>query len=120
MAKELQTELDASRFIIENRSGANGVLAAKLMLTKPADGYALRISSSHLPPTKHSIREGMRRLLRAEFEPVAALNVTEMVLIAKNSPAGKDLAGARTTPRRSPGKLAHRRASACVVIISPA
>lgn len=47
LAQGLQTEL-GQPFVIENRSGANGVLAANVAAKTPADGYTLlQISSSH-------------------------------------------------------------------------
>src|SRR5205085_2057630 len=70
-------------FIIENKPGANGVLAATAAARMPADGYTLmQISSSHT--ANESLVPNRGYELMKEFEPVASLNFTENVLMVRN------------------------------------
>jgi tripartite-type tricarboxylate transporter receptor subunit TctC len=82
VGQELQNVLGQS-FIVDNRPGANGVIAAGVAAKMPADGYTLlQISSSHT--VNESLRDNKPYDLMRDFEAVASLNYTEMVLIAKN------------------------------------
>src|SRR3974390_2732868 len=40
-------------FVVENRTGANGTIAARAVATATPDGYTLLFSSSSIPPTPY-------------------------------------------------------------------
>ena len=82
VAQDLQSAL-GQPFVIENRPGANGVLAAAAAVAAPADGYTLlQISSSHT--VNESLIPKRSYELMRDFEPVAALNYTELVMMVTN------------------------------------
>ncbi len=82
VGQELQNALGQT-FIVENRPGANGVIAAGVVAKVPADGYTLlQISSSHT--VNESLMPNRPYELMRDFEPVASLNYTEMVMMVKN------------------------------------
>src|SRR6478672_3047683 len=52
IAQQLATDLKQS-FVIENRLGANGTIAARAVATAAPDGLTLLFSSSSIAPTPH-------------------------------------------------------------------
>jgi tripartite-type tricarboxylate transporter receptor subunit TctC len=52
IAQQLATDLKHS-FVIENRLGANGTIAARTVATATPDGLTLLFSSSSIAPTPH-------------------------------------------------------------------
>jgi len=103
VAKALQDEL-GEPFIIENRSGANGVIAAKFTMEKAPDGYTLlQISSSHT--ANEALYPDRGYVLMRDFEPIAPLNLTEMVLIARNDLPIKSVPELIDYAKKNPNKL---------------
>lgn len=91
-------------FVVENKPGANGVLAAQAAVRAPADGYTLmQISSSHTANESLVPKRGYE--LMKDFEPVASLNFTEAVLMVKNDLPVKTVADLIAYAKANPGKL---------------
>jgi len=91
-------------FVVENKPGANGVLAAVAAVKAPADGYTLmQISSSHTANESLVTNRGYE--LMKDFEPVASLNFTEMVLMVRNDLPVKTVAELIAYAKANPGKL---------------
>jgi len=91
-------------FVVENKPGANGVLAAVAAAKAPADGYTLmQISSSHT--ANESLVPNRGYDLMKDFEPVASLNFTEMVLMVRNDLPVKTVAELIAYAKANPGKL---------------
>ncbi len=77
IAQRLSSSL-GQPFVVDNKPGANGVLAAVAAKNAPADGYTLlQISSSHTVNESLITKRGYE--LMRDFDPVAAINYTEMV-----------------------------------------
>lgn len=103
VAEGLSTEL-GQPFVVENRPGANGVLAANAAAEAPADGYTLlQISSSHT--VNESLVKNRAYELMRDFEPVASLNFTEMVLVAKTDLSANTVPELIALAKAEPGKL---------------
>lgn len=103
VAQKLQNEL-GQPFVVENKAGANGVLAARAAMSAPADGYTLlQISSSHTANESLVSTRGYE--LMKDFEPVASLNFTENVLMVKNDLPVKTLSELIAYAKANPGKL---------------
>ena len=103
VAQRLQDDLGEA-FVVENRPGANGVLAANVAAKMPADGYTLlQISSSHT--VNESLISNKAYELMRDFDPVASLNYTELVLIAKLDLPAKTVPELIKLAKENPGKL---------------
>jgi tripartite-type tricarboxylate transporter receptor subunit TctC len=103
VAQELQNAL-GQPFVVENRPGANGVLAAGAAATAPADGYTLlQISSSHT--VNESLIPKRPYELMRDFDPVASLNYTEMVMMVRNGLGVNTLAEFIQLAKSKPGAL---------------
>ncbi|MGE8611703.1 MAG: tripartite tricarboxylate transporter substrate binding protein [Achromobacter veterisilvae] len=87
--------------IVENRPGANGVIASQGLLRAPADGYTMLMVVS-----THAINAVMRTSLpydtQRDFRPVTTLYRLELVMVAHPSVKANDLRGfvslAKTNP----------------------
>jgi tripartite-type tricarboxylate transporter receptor subunit TctC len=91
-------------FVVENRPGANGVVAAVAATRAPADGYTLlQISSSHT--ANESLLPNRGYELLRDFDPVASLNYTEMVFMVKNDLPAKNLGELIALAKAKPGTL---------------
>ena len=99
MAKELGQPL-----VIENRSGAGGLLGTTAVLNMSADGYTLlAVSPSHvinpalhLAPTYDPLKD---------FEPVTVLAYTHQVIVANPSVPANNLKELLAYAKANPGKL---------------
>ncbi|MFS8085303.1 MAG: Bug family tripartite tricarboxylate transporter substrate binding protein [Acidobacteriota bacterium] len=91
-------------FVVENRPGADGILAANAAASAAADGYTLlQISSSHT--VNESLVPGKAYALMRDFEPVASLNYTELVLMVKTGLPANTLPEFIQYAKANPGKM---------------
>ncbi|OGA78596.1 MAG: MFS transporter [Betaproteobacteria bacterium RIFCSPLOWO2_12_FULL_65_14] len=103
VAQELQATLSRP-FIVENRPGANGVVAAAAAAKAPADGYTLlQISSSHT--VNESLIPNRQYELMRDLDPVASLNYTEMVMMVTNGLAAKNVREFIQLAKSKPGAM---------------
>jgi len=103
LAQKLQAAL-GQPFVIENRAGANGVLAAVAAARAKPDGYTLmQISSSHT--ANESLIPNRGYELMRDFEPVASLNYTELVMEVTNKLPVKTVPELIQYAKANPGKL---------------
>jgi tripartite-type tricarboxylate transporter receptor subunit TctC len=87
-------------FVVENRTGANGTLAARSVATAPPDGTTLLFSSSSISPTPY-IYTHLGYDLLTDLKPIATAGITDglLVLVDANSPIrsiGEFIAYAKT------------------------
>jgi tripartite-type tricarboxylate transporter receptor subunit TctC len=101
--EEVSKEL-GQPFVLENRVGASGALAARAVAAAAPDGYTLLAHSSALTIAPHTIANAGYDPVK-DFTPVAALGIVPNVLViapAKNIATLRDLV---TTARASPTPL---------------
>ncbi|MEI6467938.1 MAG: tripartite tricarboxylate transporter substrate binding protein [Betaproteobacteria bacterium] len=84
IAEEMRIELGAT-FIVENRAGANGFIAAEMVARAPSDGYTLLVTSS----TTHSTNQFLFKSLPydpvKDFTPIGGIIEAYYVLTVSNS-----------------------------------
>lgn len=103
MARELTRHL-GQQVVVENVTGASGVLAAQRVLRSAPDGYTLlfgttgeTVISPLVPPPP-----GYRT---TDFTPIAKVGVTPLALVAKNALGVKDVDALVALARGKPGAL---------------
>jgi len=69
ITQQLSEKLRAP-FVVDNRTGANGTIAARAVAAAPPDGYTLLFSSSSIAPTPYTTRQLGYDIL-ADLKPVA-------------------------------------------------
>ena len=92
------------QFIVENRTGAGGVVGSEMVANSPPDGYTLLIAS-----IAHAVNPSLYKLpydLLKAFDPVGKLRHQPQCAGRRAGPAGQDAAGVhRASPRRSRAAL---------------
>ena len=85
ITQQLSSDLKQS-FVVENRTGANGTIAARFVATALPDGYTLLFSSSSIAPTPHVYKQlGYDTL--TDLKPIATSGQLDglFLLVAKDS-----------------------------------
>jgi tripartite-type tricarboxylate transporter receptor subunit TctC len=90
VGQRLQEAMGAN-FIIENRPGAGSVIGTEAAANSPADGYTLLLMSNAHTVNESLIPNKPYALMR-DFVPVAPLNYSDLVLVARSGLPVKDLA----------------------------
>ena len=99
VAERLSQDL-GQPFVVENRAGANGNVAAEFVAKQPPDGYTVLASADALPSSAHLYKLGFdpmkdlvpvvqftrQPLVLAVHPSLEVNNVTELIAVAKKSP----------------------------------
>lgn len=89
LAEGLQKQLGQS-FVVENRQGAAGVLAAQTLKSQPADGYTLMVATSGAMAIPQNFQTLPYDPLK-DFVPVAQIVANDLVMIVNNKSPAQDL-----------------------------
>lgn len=100
VATRLQETLGQS-FVIENRPGAGSIIGTDVVAKSAPDGYTLLIMSNTHTVNESLIGNKPFQLMR-DFEPVAPINESDLVLVARtalpSSTIGELIAAAKSKP----------------------
>ncbi len=101
LARQLEAEL-GQPVVVENRAGANGVVAVQAVKRAPADGYTLMLGSSGTLSIEPVYKQKVDYQVLKDFQPVALVASYPYLLVV---PAGSPfdsvqalIAGARSKP----------------------
>ena len=100
VAQKLSAELGQS-VVVENRSGASGMIAADYVARQPADGYTLLMVAS--TTLINSVLRG--KSLEPDFDPVSLVTTAPLVLVVHPSVPARDVKQLIALARSRPGKL---------------
>jgi len=81
---QLMTESTGQQFIVENRPGVNGNLAAEAITRLPADGYSLCLCSTVIESVNPFLYPRMAFDPQADVLPVAATGRIQLFLVGKS------------------------------------
>ena len=98
------SEQTGQTFIVENRSGGNGIIGADVVAKSSADGYTLLFNASTFttaPMTMKSVPFDVDK----NFVPVALAGKAPLSLSVKKELPVTDLAGLLTYAKQNPGRL---------------
>src|SRR3954470_8337513 len=92
-------------FIVENKAGAQGTIAAAEVAKAAADGYTLMLTTN----TPHAANVSLFKKLAydpvKDFTPVARISTTSFMLMVRPDFPAKDLKSFLIEARKQPGKL---------------
>ena len=105
VASKLQESMGQT-FIVDNRPGAGSIIGTDAVAKAPADGYTLLLMSN-----AHTVNESLFpnkpfRLMR-DFVPVAPINFSDLVLVARSGLPVNNLAELLKLARAKPGSLSY-------------
>lgn len=101
LAERLQTDLKQS-FVIENKAGANGIIAAAGLAKEAADGYTLMLAGVSQIAFNHHLYKNTGYDAFKDFSFVAPVVDTPFVLLVSKQSGIKDLAGLLQRARNKP------------------
>jgi len=97
-------ELWGQSVIVENKTGANGVVSAEYAMSLPSDGYSLLFSVIHhsvLPSLKTNLSYNIEK----DFLPVTSVAVYPIILVVNNNFPAKTVPDLIKYVKENPGKL---------------
>jgi tripartite-type tricarboxylate transporter receptor subunit TctC len=108
LARPLAQQLNASLgqpVIVENRPGANGILATGMVAKAPADGYTLLITSGSHIANAH-VSKNLTYDVIKDFEPITQLSASYGLALITNLPV-KSVAELVALAKKRPGELTY-------------
>lgn len=104
--------------VVENRPGANGFIAAKVVATAPADGYTMLITTN----TTHAANPSLFRKLPydpiKDYAPVSLIATSGLVLVVPSDSPVRTVADLTTLAKRRQGKLTFASGSSSTRVAS--
>ncbi|SIT30434.1 tripartite tricarboxylate transporter substrate binding protein [Achromobacter sp. MFA1 R4] len=101
LARQLETELGQT-VVVENRAGANGVVAVQAVRRAPADGYTLMLGSSGTLSIEPVYKQKVDYQVLKDFQPIALVaSYPYLLVVPTGSPFDSVqalIAGAREKP----------------------
>jgi tripartite-type tricarboxylate transporter receptor subunit TctC len=95
------------RFIIDNRTGASGLIATQIAVDSPPDGYTVLFTSGSIAPVKTLFAKRIKFDMFSDLQPIALVSQTPLVLTVHPSVPVKSvkelIALAKRTPKMNVG-----------------
>lgn len=93
-------------FVIENRTGAGGVIGTVEAAKAPADGYTLLMMSNTQTANESLLKPDQRKYeLMRDLAPIAPVNSSDLVIVVNPSVQAKTLQEFIALAKAQPGKL---------------
>ncbi len=93
-------------FVVENRTGAGGVIGTQEAVKSPADGYTLLMMSNTQTANESLVPAAQRKYeLMRDLAPIAPVNYSDLVIVVHPSVPAKTLQEFITLAKSQPGKL---------------
>lgn len=98
-------------FVVENRTGANGAIAAEAVKSSPADGYTVLISNASMITITPTLVKDLRYDVARDFAPVTRIVASPLVLVV--NPENPVTANVRSVDdlvaaaKRAPGQITY-------------
>jgi len=105
MAQHMGTELKVS-IVVDNKTGANGIVGASFVAKSAPDGYTLLMGNSATHGTNPSLYQNMPYDPSADFAPVSMIGSVPIVLAIDPKLGINTIAELIAYSKKNPGKLA--------------
>jgi tripartite-type tricarboxylate transporter receptor subunit TctC len=93
--------------VVENRSGAGGIVGAEVVTKSPADGYTLLMASGSTMVVVPTLTPKMPYDHNKALVPVAATARLELFLVVRSNSSFNNFADLQKFARANPGKLSY-------------
>ncbi|MBI2296930.1 MAG: tripartite tricarboxylate transporter substrate binding protein [Betaproteobacteria bacterium] len=104
LADNLQ-RITGQRFLIDNRSGAGGLIGAELAVNSPADGHTLLFTTATLAINTTLYSKTLKFNTRTDLVPSTLVSNTPNVLCVHPSVPAKSVKDLLALAKKNPGKL---------------
>ena len=104
VAGKLATAL-GQQVIVDNRGGANGIIASRQVARAAPDGYTLLFANSSTTSINPALYANVGYDARKDFAPVGLFTASSIGIIVNPSFAAKSVADLIAIAKREPGKL---------------
>ena len=104
MAQQLQSALGQA-FVVDNKPGAGGSIAATEVIRAAADGYTLLFSSNSAVASNVALLKSMPYDPLKDFTPIAGIGETMLALMVKADHPAKNLQELLLQVKQRPGKV---------------
>jgi tripartite-type tricarboxylate transporter receptor subunit TctC len=91
-------------FVVENRTGAGGVIGTQEVVKSPPDGYTLLMMSNTQTANESLVPQRKYELMR-DLTPIAPVNYADLVIVVHPSVPAKTLEEFIALAKSEPGKL---------------
>ena len=91
-------------FVVENRTGAGGVIGTLEVAKAPADGYTLLMMSNTQTANESLVPQRKYELMR-DLTPIASLNTSDLVIVVHPAVPARTLQEFIALAKAEPGKL---------------
>jgi len=91
-------------FVVENRTGAGGVIGTQEVVKSPPDGYTLLMMSNTQTANESLVPQRKYELMR-DLVPIAPINYSDLVIVVHPSVPAKTLQEFVALAKSQPGKL---------------
>lgn len=105
------TEKLGQPVVVENRTGANGAIAADLVKSSPPDGHTLLISNASMITITPTLKTDLKYNVERDFAPVTRIVTSPLVLVVNpENPVTQNIrsvADLIAAAKRAPGQLSY-------------
>lgn len=92
-------------FIVDNRPGANGMLAARELLKSPTDGYTIMMSSNSAHAANVYLYKDLNYDPVKDFAPITGMTLNPHVMVIRSGIPAQNLKEFIAYAKANPGKL---------------
>ena len=105
MVTEKAARLLNTTFVVDNKPGANGLIAAREVVNAPKDGYTIIVSSNSAHAANKYLYKDLGYDPVKDFAPITGLTTNPHVLVVRASLPVKDMKEFIQYGKANPGKL---------------
>jgi tripartite-type tricarboxylate transporter receptor subunit TctC len=98
-------ELLGAPFVIENRPGAGGNIAAEFVARATADGYTLLMGNNSILATNEALYKHITYSPQKDFIPITLIGTQANILVVNNNVPAKSLKELIALAKAQPGKI---------------
>ena len=101
------TDAFGQQVVVENRTGASGIIGADLVAKAPADGYTLLMASPAEIAVNHYLYAKVPYNPERDFAPITLVGVTPLVIAAHPSVPAKNIKELIALAKARPGEMGY-------------
>src|SRR5690606_23083371 len=94
-------------FVVENRPGANSLIAIQALTGSDADGYTLMVTTSGALTMSPVVRKDLPYDPLKSFTPIALCTAYPYIIVARKDLPAKDVKGLIEYSKTNPGKISY-------------